>query len=142
MPEKWRERERKKKGLLSRAKQQLVRSFANTPSNAIVIFPSTLGEEKNRKRAGVRARGANERAGESPSGKLPLAFIRPNGYARPIHGTIFFLASLSFSAFFFFFILSERLQFSVITRLVDDSITSWRCGARSVVDVTRHILRL
>lgn len=66
MPKKW--REKKRKDYYPERSRATCSFFREHPSNAIVIFLSTLDDQEKTEKGRVRARGANEWA--EPSGKL------------------------------------------------------------------------
>lgn len=119
---------------VSRVTRTLLRGvtfiFPSSLENA--PFLSTLDGEKG---ARVRARGANE---QSPSGKLPSRSYDPTDTRTDRRDHFFFLSSL---ALCFFSTFSAKLFCgSWSTRLVNDSVTSWRCGAACRRYSLRHIL--
>lgn len=132
---------REKKGrLIIPSKAATCSFFREHPSNAIVIFLSTLDDEEKTEKGWVRARGANERA-ESPFGKLPsrscdLTDTRDRYMER-------FFSSL-LSLFLLFFFHSQRkasvLDHNTIGRRLDYELIMR--GLSSILSHSLHALIL
>lgn len=112
----------------------VIRNYENLLArcNDTFVFPSSLENGLDtvfyppsaERKARVRARGANE---QSPSGKLPSRLYDPTDTMRTDTRDHFFSSLLSLSVFFSTF-SAKLFCGSWSTRLVNDSVTSWRCG--------------